>query len=94
MQSMSRRHVGISLGNLRDFQGGLGEFSLQLGQALAQRRIGLVYGGGKAGLMGVLADAALAAGGEVIGGAGADFLLLARYCGLIPVEKRMNEPIE
>jgi uncharacterized protein (TIGR00730 family) len=34
---------------------------------LAERGIGLVYGGGKVGLMGVLADTALAAGGEVIG---------------------------
>ena len=34
---------------------------------LAERGIGLVYGGGKVGLMGVLADAALAAGGQVIG---------------------------
>lgn len=39
----------------------------QLGRVLAQRRIGLVYGGGRIGLMGVVADAALAAGGEVIG---------------------------
>jgi len=39
----------------------------QLGQALAQRGIGLVYGGGRVGLMGILADATLAAGGEVIG---------------------------
>jgi uncharacterized protein (TIGR00730 family) len=39
----------------------------QLGQTLAQRRIGVVYGGGRVGLMGVLADATLAAGGEVIG---------------------------
>lgn len=38
-----------------------------LGQFLAQNGIGLVYGGGNVGLMGVLADAALAAGGEVIG---------------------------
>lgn len=37
------------------------------GAQLAQRGIGLVYGGGRVGLMGVLADAALAAGGEVIG---------------------------
>ena len=44
-----------------------GELAAQLGRALAQRRIGLVYGGGRVGLMGVLADAALAAGGEVIG---------------------------
>jgi uncharacterized protein (TIGR00730 family) len=34
---------------------------------LAERGIGLVYGGGRVGLMGALADAALAAGGEVIG---------------------------
>ncbi|HEV8584577.1 MAG TPA: TIGR00730 family Rossman fold protein [Methylomirabilota bacterium] len=33
----------------------------------ARRRIGVVYGGGSVGLMGVLADAALAAGVEVIG---------------------------
>ena len=39
----------------------------QLGQALAQRGIGLVYGGGRVGLMGVVADATLAAGGKVIG---------------------------
>jgi uncharacterized protein (TIGR00730 family) len=39
----------------------------QLGELLAQRRIGLVYGGGRVGLMGVLADAVLASGGEAIG---------------------------
>ena len=38
-----------------------------LGTALADKGIGLVYGGGRAGLMGALADAALAAGGEVTG---------------------------
>lgn len=38
-----------------------------LGEALAHRGITLVYGGGHVGLMGALADAALAAGGEVIG---------------------------
>lgn len=37
------------------------------GRILAERGIGLVYGGGRVGLMGVAADAALAAGGEVIG---------------------------
>jgi len=39
----------------------------QVGAHLAQAGIGVVYGGGKLGLMGALADAALAAGGEVIG---------------------------
>src|SRR5512142_2927654 len=37
------------------------------GRALAGRGIGLVYGGGSVGLMGAIADAALAAGGEVTG---------------------------
>lgn len=38
-----------------------------LGTALAQSGLGLVYGGAQVGLMGAVADAALAAGGEVIG---------------------------
>jgi hypothetical protein len=39
----------------------------ELGTALASRGLGLVYGGGHVGLMGVLADAVLAASGEVLG---------------------------
>ena len=38
-----------------------------LGTLLAERGITLVYGGGSVGLMGVIADACLAVGGEVIG---------------------------
>lgn len=38
-----------------------------VGEGLAARGIGVVYGGGRVGLMGTVADAALAAGGEVIG---------------------------
>ncbi len=38
-----------------------------LGEGLAQRGIRLVYGGGRVGLMGIVADAAIAAGGEVVG---------------------------
>jgi uncharacterized protein (TIGR00730 family) len=38
-----------------------------LGQALAARKIGLTYGGAKVGLMRAVADAALAAGGHVVG---------------------------
>jgi hypothetical protein len=37
------------------------------GSALAARGLGLVYGGGRVGLMGAVADGALAAGGEVAG---------------------------
>ena len=39
----------------------------RLGTSLANRGIGLVFGGGRVGLMGLAADAALQAGGEVIG---------------------------
>ncbi len=39
----------------------------KLGAMLAEQRITLVYGGGNVGLMGELADAALAGGGQVIG---------------------------
>ena len=39
----------------------------QTGRLLAQAGLGIVYGGASVGLMGALADAALAAGGEVIG---------------------------
>lgn len=39
----------------------------ELGALLARRRIGLVFGGGKVGMMGRLAQAALEGGGEVIG---------------------------
>ncbi len=39
----------------------------ELGRVLAARGIGLVYGGARVGLMGAVADAVLADGGEVIG---------------------------
>jgi uncharacterized protein (TIGR00730 family) len=43
------------------------EAARTLGRTLAARKLGVVYGGAKIGLMGALADAALAAGTEVIG---------------------------
>jgi len=39
----------------------------EMGKLLAERRIRLVYGGGKTGLMGAVANGAVEAGGEVIG---------------------------
>jgi uncharacterized protein (TIGR00730 family) len=54
---------GSSPGNRREYAQAAADF----GRLLAQRGIRLVYGAGNVGLMGVLADAALAAGGEVIG---------------------------
>ncbi|HNW17222.1 MAG TPA: TIGR00730 family Rossman fold protein [Sphingorhabdus lacus] len=43
------------------------ETARTVGRMLAERGIGVVYGGGRLGLMGAVADSALAAGGEVIG---------------------------
>ena len=43
------------------------EAARELGSELARRGLGLVYGGGRVGLMGIVADAVLAGGGEVIG---------------------------
>ncbi|MDE2596189.1 MAG: TIGR00730 family Rossman fold protein [Sphingomonadales bacterium] len=43
------------------------ELARTVGDSLARRGIGVVYGGGRLGLMGAVAGAALAAGGEVIG---------------------------
>jgi hypothetical protein len=50
--------------------GGRGDYAaaaFELGTALARGGLTLVYGGGRAGLMGAVADAAVGAGGEVIG---------------------------
>lgn len=43
------------------------ETARDIGRTLAERGIAIVYGGGRLGLMGAVADSALAAGGEVIG---------------------------
>ncbi len=54
---------GSSLGARPEY----GTAARGLGDALARRGIGLVYGGASVGLMGETADAALAGGGEAIG---------------------------
>jgi uncharacterized protein (TIGR00730 family) len=41
--------------------------AIRLGQLMAERGVRLVYGGGSIGLMGVIADAVIEAGGEVVG---------------------------
>ncbi len=43
------------------------ETARRVGRTLAEKGIGVVYGGGRLGLMGAVADSALEAGGEVIG---------------------------
>ncbi|STZ76723.1 TIGR00730 family Rossman fold protein [Bergeriella denitrificans] len=56
-------YCGSNLGNSPDYV----RAAQETGRELAQRGSRLVYGGGKIGLMGAVADAALAAGGEVVG---------------------------
>jgi uncharacterized protein (TIGR00730 family) len=56
-------YCGSNFGNSPRYR----EAAVALGELFAARQIGLVYGGGCVGLMGALADAALARGGEVIG---------------------------
>jgi uncharacterized protein (TIGR00730 family) len=43
------------------------ELAAEVGRRIAARGIGVVYGGGRRGMMGALADAAIAGGAEVIG---------------------------
>jgi uncharacterized protein (TIGR00730 family) len=59
--------VCVFCGSSRGSSPGYAAAAAELGTALAGRGAGLVYGGGAVGLMGVVADAVLAGGGEVIG---------------------------
>jgi len=60
-------HICVFCGSSRGGPPVYAEAAGRLGRAMVQRGQGLVYGGGHIGLMGVLADAVLAAGGRVIG---------------------------
>jgi len=61
------RRVCVFCGSNPGCDPAYGEAADITGRLLAERDIGIVYGGGSVGLMGRVADAALAAGGEVIG---------------------------
>lgn len=56
-------YCGSTLGNSPRFE----QAAQQVGAELARRGLRMVYGGGNVGLMGTVADAAVAAGGEVVG---------------------------
>jgi uncharacterized protein (TIGR00730 family) len=59
--------IGVFCGSSFGLRPAFAELARALGRTLAARGLGLVYGGSSVGLMGALADATLAAGGEVIG---------------------------
>lgn len=64
---MTLRRVCVFCGSSSGADPAFASAAARFGALLASRGIGLVYGGGSVGLMGVLADAALRAGGHVIG---------------------------
>ncbi|WP_456285523.1 TIGR00730 family Rossman fold protein [Microbacterium sp. JZ70] len=59
--------VTVFLGSATGVRPDYAEAATAFGRALAARGTGLVYGGGRVGLMGTVADAASEAGGEAIG---------------------------
>ena len=59
--------IGVFCGSNAGSDPAFLEHAQRLGSAIARRNVGLVYGGGRVGLMGAVADAALEAGGEVVG---------------------------
>ena len=61
------KRICVFAGSSRGAREDYAQAAEQLARELARRGYGVVYGGGKVGMMGVLADATLAAGGEVIG---------------------------
>lgn len=63
----SLRRVCVFCGSSPGASPAYAEAARELGRLLARRGLGLVYGGGNVGLMGILADAVLAEGGEVTG---------------------------
>ena len=63
----SHRRLCVFCGSAGGVRPGYTAVAQQLGREMAQRDVGLVYGGGGIGLMGILADAVLDAGGEVTG---------------------------
>lgn len=61
------KRVCVFCGSSRGVGNDYAAAAVAIGRALAERNLALVYGGGGIGLMGILADAAIQQGGEVIG---------------------------
>ena len=60
-------HIAVFCGASTGHDAVYMEAARTVGRTLAQRGMGIVYGGGHVGLMGAVADAAMEAGGEVVG---------------------------
>lgn len=65
--TLTPRAVAVFTGSSPGLDPGYADATAVLGRALARADIGVVFGGGRVGLMGVVADAAMEAGGHVTG---------------------------
>jgi uncharacterized protein (TIGR00730 family) len=61
------KRICIYCGSNNGTKAAYADAAQKMGKALAERRIRLIYGGGKVGIMGIVADAVLDHGGEVTG---------------------------
>jgi uncharacterized protein (TIGR00730 family) len=61
------KRLAVYCGSATPVDSRYGALAEDVGRTLARQGIGVVYGGGRLGLMGAVASAALAEGGEVIG---------------------------
>lgn len=59
--------IAVFCGSSSGFDPAFADMARRLGETLARRDIAMVYGGGRVGLMGIVADAVMNAGGTVIG---------------------------
>jgi uncharacterized protein (TIGR00730 family) len=67
MVERALRRVAVYCGSSAGAAPAYGAAATAMGHALSRRGMGLVYGGGNVGLMGVIADTMLAEGSEVVG---------------------------
>lgn len=67
MSDVQPSTITVYCGSSPGHQPAYADAARRLGAAMAERGLSLVYGGGKVGLMGVIADAVLDAGGRAIG---------------------------
>jgi uncharacterized protein (TIGR00730 family) len=61
------KSITVFCGSSSGFRPEYAEAAKELGRHFVEQKIGLVYGGGKVGLMGIIADEVMKNGGEVIG---------------------------
>jgi uncharacterized protein (TIGR00730 family) len=64
---MKMNSIAVYCGSMKGNDPAFSEKATELGELLAKEQIQMVYGGGKVGLMGIIAESVLASGGRVVG---------------------------